>query len=80
MTNEIKRWGNSLALRIPKDLCRTLGLDEGSQVDMTVADGKLIITPKQARLTALLDALEAHGRPDPHGELDWGQDVGSERS
>ena len=43
MTNEIKRWGNSLALRIPKDISQTLGVTDGSQVEMNLEDGKLII-------------------------------------
>jgi antitoxin MazE len=79
MTYEIRRWGNSLALRIPKDLTQTLGLDEGSKVEMILEDGRLIITPKQARLNTLLNALETYGQSDPHGELDWDEDVGGER-
>ena len=78
MTNEIKRWGNSLALRIPKDIVQSLGVKNGSQVEMTLEDGKLIISPKRARLNSLLMQLEAYGGADPHGEIDWGKDVGRE--
>lgn len=79
MTHTVKRWGNSLALRLPKDFIQTLGLDEGSQVEMTLEEGKLVIAPRNMRLEKLLEALESYGQPDPHGEADWGDDVGKER-
>jgi antitoxin MazE len=78
MTSEIKRWGNSLALRIPKDVSQTLGLTEGSKVEVKLSKGNLVISPKKSKLEQLLKALEAAG-PDPHGEVDWGEDVGKER-
>jgi antitoxin MazE len=78
MTTEIKRWGNSLALRLSKDLSQTLGLKEGSKVEVKLSKGSLIISPKKSKLEDLLRQLEAAG-PDPHGEIDWGEDVGKER-
>jgi antitoxin MazE len=73
MTSEIKRWGNSLALRIPKDVSQSLGLMEGSRVEVSLERGKLVIAPKKNKLEQLLKELEAAGR-DPHGEMDWGKD------
>lgn len=79
MVGEVKRWGNSLALRIPKDIQTALELGEGSQVTLELNQGKLVITPsKSLRSRTLLKALEAFER-DPHGELEWGEDVGKER-
>lgn len=46
MDLQIARWGNSLALRIPADLVRQLGLREGATVDAQLtADGALAIRP-----------------------------------
>lgn len=71
MVVELERWGNGLALRIPKDVQTALGLGEGSQVQLELSGGKLVITPsKSLRSKLLLQALEAYGR-DPHGELKW---------
>jgi antitoxin MazE len=79
MTGELKRWGNSLALRIPKDFLTALGLDEGSKVELELSGGKLVVVPSRSvRSKRLLEALEKHGK-DPHGELEWGEDVGKEQ-
>jgi antitoxin MazE len=41
----IKGWGSSLALRIPKPLAKEIGLGEGSAVELSVEDGKLVVRP-----------------------------------
>lgn len=41
----IKKWGNSLAARIPSALAKTLNLGVDQKVKMETKDGKLIITP-----------------------------------
>jgi antitoxin MazE len=78
MTSEVKRWGNSLALRLSKDISQTLGLKEGSKVEVKLNQGKIIISPKKSKIGDLLKRLEAAGR-DPHGEIEWGEDVGREK-
>ncbi len=48
----LSRWGNSLAVRIPADLARSLELEEGSQVECTATDAgtlELIPAGKKAR-------------------------------
>lgn len=45
MTRTVKRWGNSLAVRIPHQLARALGLSEGSTVDLRLEDRRMIIEP-----------------------------------
>lgn len=45
MQVRMQRWGNSLALRIPKSLAKDSGVDTGSVVDLRVVRGKLIATP-----------------------------------
>jgi antitoxin MazE len=40
---QLKDWGNSLALRIPKKVRQALGLHDGSQVSISVEDNKIIL-------------------------------------
>ena len=58
---QIKKWGNSLALRIPVHLARQLNLQGNTEVDCTVADGALIVRPVSKRgfytLKQLLDQM-----------------------
>lgn len=38
---QIAKWGNSLAVRLPADLVRKLGLKEGDQINLLADDGTL---------------------------------------
>lgn len=45
MKTHIQKWGNSLALRIPKSFASDAGLQKDTSVELSLADGRLIITP-----------------------------------
>jgi antitoxin MazE len=46
MNLHIARWGNSLALRIPAEVVRSIGIKEGDNVEASLtADGGLTIRP-----------------------------------
>lgn len=48
MDLQVAKWGNSLALRIPSEVVRQLGLREGSTVQAQLTlDGSLSIRPAQ---------------------------------
>jgi len=42
----IRKWGNSLALRIPKDIAQTLHIENNSMLELNIKDGALIIKPQ----------------------------------
>jgi antitoxin MazE len=64
MDIELKRWGNSLGLRIPHKIAESLGLDENSIVELTESKDALVITKKRTILT--LDELLASIPDDFH--------------
>ncbi|MEQ8677297.1 MAG: AbrB/MazE/SpoVT family DNA-binding domain-containing protein [Aggregatilineales bacterium] len=69
MLTKIQKWGNSLALRIPKALATETGLDSDSPVEIRVVDGQIRIVPVQKpryELDALLDEITADNL---HGEV-----------
>lgn len=78
MTTDISRWGNSLAVRIPKVLADEARLAEGDTVTLEAGEGgTLVIRPGQARYTL----RELVGRITPrnrHRETAWGGPVGGE--
>lgn len=78
MKARVQRWGNSLALRIPKAFASELGLDPGSAVEVTLEDGGLSVRPAPApdfRLEKLLSQVTAANR---HREEDFGPPAGGE--
>ncbi len=73
----VTRWGNSLAVRIPKALAEQSRIEEGSEVELSVVEGALTIRPRAAsyRLDQLLAQVTPENR---HDEVDWGRPQGKE--
>jgi antitoxin component of MazEF toxin-antitoxin module len=45
MKTTLKRWGNSLAVRIPKSILNTMGLKEGMSFEIDYRSGVIVLTP-----------------------------------
>ena len=78
METRVKKWGNSLALRIPKPLAAEIGLEDNSPVDLLLKDGKLVITPAVRSEYSLEDLLAQVTEGNLHTEVDTGPAVGGE--
>ncbi|MBL7200012.1 MAG: AbrB/MazE/SpoVT family DNA-binding domain-containing protein [Anaerolineae bacterium] len=78
MKTRVKKWGNSLALRIPKPLAAEVGLDDNSLVELSLVDGKLVITPGVEPELRLADLLAQVTEDNLHGEVETGPAVGRE--
>jgi antitoxin MazE len=49
---KISKWGNSLGLRVPRDIAVRAGLREGARVEIeSYPDGRIIVTPSRRRFT-----------------------------
>lgn len=77
MKTKIRKWGNSLAVRIPKSLADEMALDEGSQVDLSLNDNGLVIRSTVTRhdLRQLVKQISKSNR---HDEIDPGESIGRE--
>ena len=53
----VKKWGNSLGIRLPKKIARLLHIDSGTEVDVSVRDKEIIIKMHQSELDTLLDKI-----------------------
>ncbi len=74
----ISKWGNSLALRLPKAVLEEAGLTENQPVEITVVKGQIRIDPV-VELVYDLDDLLAQIKPaNLHPEVNWGSPVGKE--
>ncbi|MGN6187040.1 MAG: AbrB/MazE/SpoVT family DNA-binding domain-containing protein [Thermoanaerobaculia bacterium] len=77
MKTTIQKWGNSLAVRIPRPFAEEIRLEENTTVDLTVRGGKLVIVPAEPELT--LDSLVKQITDEKrHSEVGTGTRVGSE--
>jgi antitoxin MazE len=77
----LKRWGNSLAVRIPANIATELSLEEGQEVHVEVMDGCVSIRPHKAIRRFSRERLiqqYKEGKLEPHDEIDFGEPVGDE--
>ena len=78
MKTKIPKWGNSLALRIPKSFAQEVGLDSNSSVDVSLQEGKLIVVPEDVSKYSLEQLLGQITEDNLHHEIDTGDPVGKE--
>ena len=72
----IRKWGSSLAVRIPKAVAEQCGVSEGSAVEMDVQDGQIVLRKKSHDLADMLSRITADNL---HPEQDFGEPQGNEQ-
>ncbi|MDR1288459.1 MAG: AbrB/MazE/SpoVT family DNA-binding domain-containing protein [Treponema sp.] len=72
----IKKWGNSLGIRIPNLIIREFSLKDGSFVEIKKMGNEIIITPKKKK--ALSEMLDAINEQNIHKEMETNGPVGKE--
>ena len=78
MRTRVQKWGNSLALRIPKSFALEVGLRANAAVELSLVEGALVVqpvTPQRLTLDELLRGVTDDNKP---GEWDTGPAVGKE--
>ena len=78
MKARVQKRGNSLALRIPKAFAAEIGLAENLAVDISVAEGRLVVQPQAEEPLCLADLLRGVTAENRHGEWETGPAVGRE--
>jgi antitoxin MazE len=74
---QVSKWGNSLAVRLPKKLVEDLGIAEGDDVNITSADAQTIVISKNDGSDFLLK-LRVLQKPKPEGFV-WNRDDANSR-
>ena len=77
MRTKVQKWGNSLAVRIPKPFAEGAGLKVATEVEMSLERGSLRFSPVRRRwqLKALVSRITTRNR---HAEVEAGQPAGRE--
>ena len=78
MQIKIQKWGNSLALRIPKSFALNVNIKQNELVDLSIDKGKIIITPIAQKECSLEELLEGVSENNLHSEFDTGAPAGKE--
>ena len=78
MQTKIQKWGNSLAVRIPKAFVNEAHVAYGTPVDLSVDNGKIVIDPRTEPEYRLEDLLKGVTKRNVHAEVETGEAVGRE--
>jgi antitoxin MazE len=78
----ISKWGDSSAICLPQAVMDDLGAVDGQEIDVSVEDGKVVLSPVTRKTAPTLEWIVAEmKRLGPENEpemVDWGPDVGDE--
>ncbi|HEV7798027.1 MAG TPA: AbrB/MazE/SpoVT family DNA-binding domain-containing protein [Pyrinomonadaceae bacterium] len=78
MKATIQKWGNSLALRIPKSFATHSSIVQGTVVDLSLDNGRMIVEPTKEQNYSLEDLLARVTKKNLHSEVDFGASLGKE--
>lgn len=74
----VQKWGNSLAVRIPNEFAKNLGVKNGSEIEMQLFDDELVVKPVKTKPTLEGLLAQVQGRTNPHLDYDFGMPEGKE--
>jgi len=78
MVTAVRRWGNSLAVRVPASVAEAVGLEEGRSVRVEVRDGRVVLTKVRRPAWRLADLLRRIRPENLHESIDTGAPRGAE--
>jgi antitoxin MazE len=78
MGSTVAKWGNSLAVRIPQSLAKEISVEEGTEIEISVVDGMILIKPTLRRHYTLDELVTGITPENLHSEVDWGVAMGNE--
>jgi antitoxin MazE len=78
MRISVQKWGNSLAVRIPKAIAQESGIDSGTSVDLQLVKGNIVLKPQPKPRYSLDDLLAGVNDSNRHDEIQTGPALGRE--
>ena len=78
MVAMLAKWGNSLALRIPQHIVKEIQIAEGTEVELVVLDGNLVVKPKPRKRYSLEELVAGITPENLHSEVESSAAVGNE--
>jgi antitoxin MazE len=77
MVVAVKKWGNSLAVRIPKDIAKSLSIEDNTNLEIKVIDNQMVLKPKKdnylEELVSKIDNSNLHNEIETNrvGNEEW---------
>jgi len=78
MKTKAQKWGNSLAVRLPRPVAQQAGIKPDDSLEIQVSKGRVVLTPAVITEYRLGDLLKKVTKKNIHRETDWGKPRGKE--
>ena len=78
MKTQVARWGNSMAVRIPKAIAEAAKLRPGDHLELAVEGSGVVRIRKKKGTSKLRDLIREITATNLHAEIDWGGPEGKE--
>ncbi len=78
MKTQLRKWGNSMAVRIPRPVAEAAKLRAGDHLDLKVAGPGTVQLRKAKTKPTLAQLVRGITRENRHAETDWGKPAGNE--
>ena len=78
MLTKVQKWGNSLALRIPKSFAADAHIKNDSVVEISLVEGQIVVKPVTSPKWTLEELLAGVSTENIHHETDSGYAMGKE--
>ena len=78
MQTQVKIWGNSQGIRIPKEVLHEAAISVNDVLDVKVSNGMIMLVKPFRHKTLEERAAEYDGKLNLDGEFDWGEAAGRE--
>lgn len=79
MVAQIKTWGNSQGIRLPKDILESIGVRVDDFLDIEIKNESIVLSKKFKHRTLEERAVEFDGKIGPYNEFEWDDPVGREQ-
>ena len=78
MVTKVNKWGNSLAVRIPRAMAEEAKFTANMEVDLSIKDNQLVVKQIRKPRVKLSELLERITDENLHAEINLGPAVGAE--
>lgn len=78
MEVRLQKWGNSMGIRIPSSILKTLNLKSNDILEIVEEDNKIIITVRKNKKISLSERFKKYNGKNEVTSYDWGEPVGKE--
>ena len=78
MVTRVRKWGNSLGVRLPRSIADKAQIQDGSAVDIDIKRGAIVLRPVRKKRLRLKDFVDRITPENIHPVVDWGPPVGKE--